>query len=233
MNKTGKAFLTFGQNHRHQIGEQIFDKDTVCIIEANTEEEARDIAFKTFSNKWCFLYFEESWREAQMEYYPKGYVALVEKKPTMTKNEKLFTLLTIAKENGWENIPNFYEYFIEDQYASLGIDELNCRLNNNMFFDDFKETSLNDLIGNFEPKIVSFVHALFNYAYSRNTLPIYNSIIAKLQTDITLPTVYDARELLPANWFYKPTSERLDWFLEVLTPLIEHYEATKLKQKQL
>lgn len=84
MGKNKKAFVTFGQNHRHTVAEQVFDKDTVAVIHAETEEEAREIAFKTFSDKWAFLYFQEDWEDDMAEYYPKGYLYLKDKDSLVT-----------------------------------------------------------------------------------------------------------------------------------------------------
>ena len=50
------SYITFGQNHIHKIDNQIYDKDTVCEIEAETSDLARKKAFEVFSTKWAFQY---------------------------------------------------------------------------------------------------------------------------------------------------------------------------------
>ena len=66
-----KTYITFGQEHRHVIDGQVFDKD--CVAEVNLpEEEARAI----FMPKFCFSYTDLS--KVKLEYYPRGLVTLDE-----------------------------------------------------------------------------------------------------------------------------------------------------------
>lgn len=70
--QTMKTFyLTFGQVHSHILpGLGIFDKDCVAIIRANDYAEAREKAFKTFSDKWSSIYSTEN--PPTMSFYPRG-----------------------------------------------------------------------------------------------------------------------------------------------------------------
>lgn len=69
-----KTYITFGQSHIHRIGDKIFDKDCVAVIESNSQKEGRDKAFELFGPKFCFEYFDTEWDEKSMKYYPRGYM---------------------------------------------------------------------------------------------------------------------------------------------------------------
>jgi len=65
-------YLSFGQVHAHAIRGITFDKDCICLIEAETYMKAREIAFDTFGDKWCFLYGEKP----DMSFFPRGIIRL-------------------------------------------------------------------------------------------------------------------------------------------------------------
>lgn len=69
-----KTFVTFGQDHIHQIGDKIFNRDCVAIIEGPSAEENREKAFEIFGPKFCFEYPEEFWSEDKMKFFPRGYI---------------------------------------------------------------------------------------------------------------------------------------------------------------
>jgi hypothetical protein len=69
-----KTFVTFGQNHYHDIYGIVYDKDCVAVITSSSAAEGREIAFATFGRKFCFEYPEYAWDEANMSFYPRGYV---------------------------------------------------------------------------------------------------------------------------------------------------------------
>ena len=69
-----KAYVTFGQVHVHRIGDQVFDKDCVAVIEAPDYISCRELSFKLFGGKWHNCYPEEEWSESQMMYFPRGYM---------------------------------------------------------------------------------------------------------------------------------------------------------------
>lgn len=71
-----KTFFTFGQEHAHSVNGKTFDKDCVCVIEAEDEGAARDKAFEVFGPKFCFSYPEAKWDESSMSYFPRGYINL-------------------------------------------------------------------------------------------------------------------------------------------------------------
>jgi hypothetical protein len=65
-------YVTFGQVHRHEVGKQVFDKDSVASFPASSYEDARKIAFELFGPKFCFLYSEEP----DMQYFPRGVIEI-------------------------------------------------------------------------------------------------------------------------------------------------------------
>lgn len=71
-----KTYITFGQDHSHTIGTQVFDKDCVAVVNL-PEEEAREI----FMPKFCFSYTEERWNPDDLNYFPRGLVILDETHP--------------------------------------------------------------------------------------------------------------------------------------------------------
>jgi len=69
-----KFYFTFGQVHKHVVGDKIFDKDCVCEIEAEDWHEARAIAFKVFDSVFCFQYSRIE--DVTIMYYPRGIIKL-------------------------------------------------------------------------------------------------------------------------------------------------------------
>ena len=56
-----KHFITFGFDHRHVIGDRVFDKDCVCLIDSGSNDPGvgRQIAFDTFGREWSMEYPEK------------------------------------------------------------------------------------------------------------------------------------------------------------------------------
>lgn len=69
-----KILLTFGQSHRHEINGLVLDKDCVAIIEGDTYEEADELAFLLFNGKFHQHVPEHAWDDADMKYFPRGYI---------------------------------------------------------------------------------------------------------------------------------------------------------------
>ena len=66
-----KYYFTFGQIHSHVINGVTLDKDSVLLINAETEGAAREFFINTTnSTKWAFTYSEVP----EMEYFPRGIV---------------------------------------------------------------------------------------------------------------------------------------------------------------
>jgi hypothetical protein len=70
------TYVTFGQAHAHSVNGKTFDKDCVAVIEGNSREEERQIAFDAFNGKFCFSYFNEEFHMEDMRYYPRGLIRL-------------------------------------------------------------------------------------------------------------------------------------------------------------
>lgn len=65
-------YISFGQTHAHAIDGKTFDKDCIAVINAEKENEAREIAFNAFGQKWCFIYIEKP----DMKFFPRGLINL-------------------------------------------------------------------------------------------------------------------------------------------------------------
>jgi hypothetical protein len=61
-------YFTFGQAHAHSVNGYTYDKDVVCAIKAENEEEARNTMFEVFGDKWSFSYEEKP----NMTFFPRG-----------------------------------------------------------------------------------------------------------------------------------------------------------------
>ena len=64
-----KTYVTFGQDHIHKIGEDVFDKDCVAIVHGD-----RAKVFEIFGSKFCFEYPEGHWDNSKMRFFPRGYI---------------------------------------------------------------------------------------------------------------------------------------------------------------
>jgi hypothetical protein len=63
-------YITFGQVHSHVVGDRVFDKDTVGVIECKDYADGRRIAADYFGDKFFTTYDECP----NMAYLPKGLV---------------------------------------------------------------------------------------------------------------------------------------------------------------
>ena len=72
------TYVTFGQNHYHEVDGKKIDRDCVAVLPSKTASEGRDLAFRLFGLKFCFEYFEDQWEEEKMRFFPRGYVDLRE-----------------------------------------------------------------------------------------------------------------------------------------------------------
>ena len=71
-----KTYITFGQSHAHAVNGKTFDKDCVAVIEAESAEAGRNVAFETFGDKFCFSYAEPDFKPDMMKYFPRGLIEL-------------------------------------------------------------------------------------------------------------------------------------------------------------
>lgn len=68
-----RILVTFGQEHAHRVNGYTFDKDSVAVITANSEKEAREIAFELFGPKFFTTYSEAEFDQSgDIRYYPRG-----------------------------------------------------------------------------------------------------------------------------------------------------------------
>jgi len=70
-----KTYVTFGQDHQHDVLGKVFNKDCVAVIECDSPDMGRSLAFAYFGTKFCMEYTEEHWDASAMDrYYPRGYI---------------------------------------------------------------------------------------------------------------------------------------------------------------
>jgi hypothetical protein len=85
-------YITFGQKYGrepHPSGLNIHP-DGYVRIEADSESEARDIAFDTLGEYWAFCYHEKSFL-SDISYYPIGELYCIKK---VTNDEGTITSIT-------------------------------------------------------------------------------------------------------------------------------------------
>lgn len=72
-----KFYITFGSQYRHEEHPNYSDAhpDGWFTIHADSEAEARDLAFARFGSHWSFLYPEEDF---ETHYYPRGELGVLE-----------------------------------------------------------------------------------------------------------------------------------------------------------
>lgn len=68
----GKWYFTCGQIHRHELADgKIWDKNSVIVVEAETEQYATDFVFDVFGRLWSGIYDDF---ENIEKYYKNGIV---------------------------------------------------------------------------------------------------------------------------------------------------------------
>lgn len=90
-----RFLLTFGQVHAHRVAGQTFDKDSVAVIEASDEMEARQKAFIWFGDQWHQCLQEDEVAEDFMSHFPRGKIEVQAKPAPKIRN--------LGWVNGWPN----------------------------------------------------------------------------------------------------------------------------------
>jgi len=65
-----KYYVTFGQVHIHRIGDTVFDKDCVAVVDAYSIDHAMKILDKYFGERYSRIF--DNLDFVKMQYYPKG-----------------------------------------------------------------------------------------------------------------------------------------------------------------
>ena len=71
-----KTYVTFGQDHEHNILGTVFDKDCVAVIDSPSAEKGRVKAFELFGPRFCFEYPEKHFPFDSLHYYPRGLITI-------------------------------------------------------------------------------------------------------------------------------------------------------------
>lgn len=69
-----KTYVTFGQVHTHSINGKTFDKDCVAVIDCESEEEGRELAFEIFNGVFCFSYYGKQFNFSDLKHFPRGLI---------------------------------------------------------------------------------------------------------------------------------------------------------------
>lgn len=69
-----KTYVTFGQLHTHRVNNKTLDCECVAVINCESSEEGRELAFEYFDGKFCFEYPEEHFDMDSLRYYPRGLI---------------------------------------------------------------------------------------------------------------------------------------------------------------
>ncbi len=67
-------YVTFGQDHYHNINGKIFDKDCIAVIESENCNKALNDSFQIFKNKFCMCNSKEKFNNENLKYYPRGLI---------------------------------------------------------------------------------------------------------------------------------------------------------------
>lgn len=71
-----KYYITFGQAHKHNHNNLFLNKDIIGVINANSEQEARALAFKWFGDKFATTYHQQDIDTFFVGLFPRGFVEL-------------------------------------------------------------------------------------------------------------------------------------------------------------
>jgi len=95
---TKRFYCTFGQDHHHEIGGVIYDKDVVLEIEAPNKELAHVLMFKYFNSKWSMCY-ETRPVPRMMALFPGGIIPFPPEE----------ALVDLGWANSWKEEPGLVE----------------------------------------------------------------------------------------------------------------------------
>ena len=74
-----RHYITFGQDHYHEVGDKVFDRNCVCLIDTadHGDRDGREIAFETFGRKWSMEYHEKYFDFTSLDrYFKRGIIKL-------------------------------------------------------------------------------------------------------------------------------------------------------------
>jgi len=69
-----KTYVTFGFGHTHAVNGKTFDKDCVAVIESESADKGRELAFMYFGRQFCMEYPEEQFGFDSMKFFPRGFI---------------------------------------------------------------------------------------------------------------------------------------------------------------
>lgn len=68
-----KFIITFGQIHAHRVNGKTFDKDSVAVVKAESQNEAHEFAMDVFNKEFHHCIPEEEFDNSNsIQYFPRG-----------------------------------------------------------------------------------------------------------------------------------------------------------------
>lgn len=74
MPKKYKAYITFGQLHKHLINGIYLDADCVAVFDISRYSEGTRIVKEIFGDKYSMYYFDEDFPMEYLKYFPRGLI---------------------------------------------------------------------------------------------------------------------------------------------------------------
>ena len=66
------TYVTFGQEHVHDINGIQLNKNTVAVIKCSSARDGRDKAFDLFGPFFFTTYYDTEWKAEKLEWFPEG-----------------------------------------------------------------------------------------------------------------------------------------------------------------
>jgi hypothetical protein len=68
-----KVYITFGYDHRHEVGGVVFDRWCIAEFEAESEMHGREMAFSVFGDKFYTSYLKV---DNILDFFPRGIISV-------------------------------------------------------------------------------------------------------------------------------------------------------------
>lgn len=69
-----KHYVTFGQQHVHEINGKTLDRNCVAVFETASSNEGREKCFELFGDQFFTDYNEDEWNVNSIDFFPRGYI---------------------------------------------------------------------------------------------------------------------------------------------------------------
>ena len=114
------TYVTFGQDHKHVIGDATFDKDCIATIECNNAREGRQLAVDNFGEKFCTTYHENEFPEDSLKYFPRGFLEVpVVESNSGSCNDSVSDAISQAHSDLFDNTQKAHREYSERMFKIL------------------------------------------------------------------------------------------------------------------